>query len=77
MAKPLRARAKGWWHHREVNAATTIRRTFVFFGPLDHFDQSCGNDEAANLLRRARMSLIRDFASKSGRLADMREFAQA
>ena len=48
-----------------------------FFGPLEHFAQSCGNDEAGNLLRRARMSFIRDFASKRGRQADMREFAQA
>ena len=48
-----------------------------FFGPLEHFTQSCGNDEAGNLLRRARMSFIRDFASKPGRQADMREFAQA
>ena len=37
------------------------------FGPLEHFAQSCGNDEAGNLLRRARMSFARDFASKPGR----------
>ena len=48
-----------------------------FFAPLEHFAQSCGNDEAGNLLRRARMSFIRDFASKRRRQADMREFAQA
>ena len=48
-----------------------------FFGPLEHFAQLCGNDEAGNLLRRARMSFIRNFASKPGRQADMREFAQA
>ena len=48
-----------------------------FFGPLDYFAQSCRNDEAGNPLRRARMSFIRDFASKPGRQADMREFAQA
>ena len=48
-----------------------------FFGPLEHFVQSCGNDEAENLLRKARVSFIRDFASKPGRQADIREFAQA
>ena len=48
-----------------------------FFYPLEHFAQSCGNDEAGNLLRRARMSFIRYFASKRGRQADMREFAHA
>ena len=32
-----------------------------FFGPLKHFAQSCGNDEAENLLRRAKMLFIRDF----------------
>ena len=49
-----------------------------FFGPLEHyFAQSCGNDEEENLLRRARMSFIRDFASKPGRQAEIREFAQA
>ena len=48
------------------------------FGALEHyFAQSCGNDEAGNLLRRARMSFIRDFAPKPRRQADMREFAQA
>ena len=47
------------------------------FCPLDHFAQSCGNDEAGNILRGARMSFIRDFASKPGRQVDMREFAQA
>ena len=46
-----------------------------FFGPLEHFVKSCGNDEAGNPLRRARMSFIRYFASKPGRQADMREFA--
>ena len=46
------------------------------FGPLEHFAQSCGNDEAGNVLRRARMSFIRDFASKPRRQADMREFAK-
>ena len=50
---------------------------FPCFDPLEHFAQSCGNDEAGNLLRRARMSFIRDFASKRGRQADIREFAQA
>ena len=49
----------------------------AFFGPLEHFAQSCGNDESGNLLRRAKMSFIRDFASKLRRQADMREFAQA
>ena len=48
-----------------------------FFVPLKHFARSCGNDAAGNLLRRARMSFIRDFASKPGRQVDMREFAQA
>ena len=48
-----------------------------FFGPLEHFAQSCGNAEVENLLRRARMSLIRNFASKPGRQADIRGFAQA
>ena len=49
-----------------------------FFGSLEHFAQSCGNDETGNLLRRARMSFIRDFASKPGRQADIiRGFAQA
>ena len=47
-----------------------------FFCPLEHFAQSCGKDEAENLLHRARTSFIRDFASKPGRQADMREFAQ-
>ena len=47
----------------------------TFFGPLEHFAQSCGNDEAGNHLRKARMSFIRAFASKPGRQADMREFA--
>ena len=47
-----------------------------YFGPLEHFAQSCGNDEAGNVLRRARMSFIRDFASKPRRQADMREFAK-
>ena len=28
-----------------------------FFGPLEHFAQSCGNDEAGNLLRRAKCRL--------------------
>ena len=46
----------------------------TFFGPLEHFAQSCGNDEAGNHLRKARMSFIRAFASKPGRQADMREF---
>ena len=48
-----------------------------FFGPLEHFAQSCGNDEAGNLLRRARMPFIRNFACKPRRQVDMREFAQA
>ena len=49
-----------------------------FLGPLEHFAQSCGNDETGNLLRRARVSFTRDFASKKpGRQADMRSFAQA
>ena len=48
-----------------------------FSGPLEHFAQSCGNDEAGNLLRRARMSFIRDLTSKRGQQADMREFVQA
>ena len=48
-----------------------------FFGPLEHFVQPCANDEAGNLLRRARMSFIRDFASKPRRQEDMREFTQA
>ena len=48
-----------------------------FFGPLEHFAQSYGNDEAGNLLRRATVSFVRDFASKRGRQVDMREFAQA
>ena len=48
-----------------------------FSGPLEHFAQPCGNDEAGNLSHRARMSFIRDFASKPGRQADMRELAQA
>ena len=48
-----------------------------FFRPLEHFAQSCDNDEAGSLLRRARVSFIREFASKPGRQADMREFAQA
>ena len=28
------------------------------FCPLEHFAQSCGNDEAGNLLRRARRGLV-------------------
>ena len=48
-----------------------------FFGPLEYFAQSCGNDEEENLLRRARMSFIRDLDSKPERQADIREFAQA
>ena len=57
-------------HHHTQN--------FHLFGPLEHFVQSsCGNDGAGNLSRRARMSFIRDFASKPRRQADMREFAQA
>ena len=76
MTKPLRARAKGGG--RGVDVATIIRRTFTFFYPLvEHFAQSCGNAEAGNLLRRARMSFIRCFASKPGRQAGMRELAQA
>ena len=38
-----------------------------FFGPLEHFAQSCGNDEAGNLLRFARISFNRDFAFKPRR----------
>ena len=48
-----------------------------FFGPLEHFAQSCGNDEAGSPSVTARMSFIRDFDSKPGRQTYMREFSQA
>ena len=61
----------------ELEDGETVGSPGDFFGPLEHFALSCGYDEAGNLLRRARMSFIRDFPSKPGRQADMREFAQA
>ena len=61
-----------------VDAATiAYAKRSSFFGPLEHFAQSCGNDEAGNLLRKAKMSFIRNFIFKPARLADIREFALA
>ena len=45
-----------------------------FFSPLDHFAQSCGNDEARNstFLRKARIPFIRDFAFTPAQQADIK-----
>ena len=47
-----------------------------FFGRLEHFAPSCGNDEVENLnlLHKTRMSFIRGIAFKPARQADMSEF---
>lgn len=47
-----------------------------FFGPLEKFAASCGNYEAGDLLRKARMSFIADHASERMRQAGFGEFAQ-
>ena len=45
------------------------------FGPLEHFAQSCGNNEAENILQKVRITFISDFVSEPARQEDIGEFA--
>ena len=49
---------RGWGAGVETMPPPSYAELSSFLGPLEHFAPSYGNDEAGNLLRKAKMSFI-------------------